>query len=144
MLIVGVSGACRREEITFLQVQHVKDMGSFVLIEIPNTKTNVRREFTISSGNIDGVNLLEIFRKYSSLRPPSTENSRFFLGYRSGKCTRQSVGINTIGSIPRKIAEYLKLPNPSTYTGHCFRLTRFSFILLVVIFFLLGEHLLRF
>lgn len=124
MLIVGISGACRREELTFLQLQNIKDMGSFILIEIPNTKTNVRREFTISIGNIEGVNLVEMFRKYSSLRPsPIIEHSRFFLDYRSGKCTRQCVGINTIGGVPRKIAEFLKLPNPSTYTGHCLRRT---------------------
>ena len=123
MLIVGVSGALRREELTFLQVQHIKDMGSYILIEIPNTKTNVRKEFTISSGDIENVDLLVIFRKYSSLRPSPTENSRFFLGYRSGKCTRQSVGINTIGGMPKKIAEFLKLPIPSNYTGHSFRRT---------------------
>lgn len=123
MLIAGVSGALRREELTFLQVQYIKDMGSFILIDIPNTKTNVRREFTISSGNIENVDLLVIFRKYFSLRPSPIENSRFFLGYRNGKCTRQPVGINTIGGMPKKIAEFLKLPNPATYTGHCFRRT---------------------
>jgi hypothetical protein len=31
------------------------------------------------------------------------------------------VGINNIGSIPSKIATFLNLPNPSQYTGHCFR-----------------------
>lgn len=123
MLIVGISGACRREELTFLRLQDINDMGSFIKIEIPNTKTNVRREFTISGGNFEGVNLVEIFRKYYCLRPSPIENPRFFLGYRSGKCTKQSTGINTIGGIPRKIAEFLKLQNPSSYTGHCFRRT---------------------
>lgn len=98
-------------------------MGEYVLIEIPNTKTNVRREFTISSGNIEGVNLVEMFRKYSSLRPSPIEHSRFFLGYRNGKCTRQCVGINSIGGFPKKIAEFLELPNAGNYTGHCFRRT---------------------
>lgn len=51
------------------------------------------------------------------------ENTRFFIGYHNGKCTRQSVGINTIAAIPKKIAEFLKLRNPLTYTGHCFRRT---------------------
>lgn len=78
MLIVGVSGALRREELTFLQVQHIKDMGSYILIEIPNAKTNVRKEFTISNGDIENVDLLVIFRKYCSLRPSPIENSRFF------------------------------------------------------------------
>lgn len=98
-------------------------MQSFFLIEIPNTKTNVRREFAITSGNFDGVNLLELFRKYYVLRPSPIETTRFFVGYRNGKCTKQVVGINTIAGIPKKIADFLELQNSSTYTGHSFRRT---------------------
>ena len=29
--------------------------------------------------------------------------------------------MNTFGSMPTKIAEFLELPNPKSYTGHCFR-----------------------
>jgi hypothetical protein len=31
------------------------------------------------------------------------------------------VGINTFGQLPSKTAAYLKLEDPKTYTGHCFR-----------------------
>lgn len=37
------------------------------------------------------------------------------------KCTVQPVGINTFGKIPTNIAEFLKLPDPKQFTGHCFR-----------------------
>jgi hypothetical protein len=70
-----------------------------------------------------GQDLLEIFRTYFSLRPSPIEITRFFLGFRNGKCTRQAVGINTIGGVPKKIADFLNLPNSSNYTGHCFRRT---------------------
>lgn len=33
------------------------------------------------------------------------------------------MGKNTIATIPKQVAEYLKLPNASIYTGHCFRQT---------------------
>jgi integrase len=62
MLIIGISGACRREELTFLDVKNITDKGSYIIIQIPDTKTNVRREFTISPGNFEGLDLLEIFR----------------------------------------------------------------------------------
>ncbi|RZC31763.1 hypothetical protein BDFB_003522, partial [Asbolus verrucosus] len=44
VLIVGISGACRGGELTFLDVKNVKDMESFFLIEILDTKTHIRRE----------------------------------------------------------------------------------------------------
>jgi integrase len=123
MLIIGISGACCREELTFLDVKNITDKGSYIIIQIPDTKTNVRREFTISPGNFEGLDLLEIFRTYFPLRPSPIEITRFFLGFRNGKCTRQAVGINTIGGVPKKIADFLNLPNSSNYTGHCFRRT---------------------
>jgi integrase len=61
MLIIGISGACRREELTFLDVKNITAKGSYIIIQIPDTKTNVRREFTISPGNFEGLDLLEIF-----------------------------------------------------------------------------------
>jgi hypothetical protein len=123
MLIIGISGACRREELTFLDVKNITDKGSYIIIQIPDTKTNVRREFTISPGNFEGLDLLGVFRTYFSLRPSPIEITRFFLGFRNGKCTRQAVGINAIGGVPKKIADFLNLPNSSNYTGHCFRRT---------------------
>lgn len=117
-MIVGVSGACRREELTKLSTRDISDEGNFIKIRVEHTKTNIIREFTITDGN---ANFLTIFRKYSSLRNSTTDHDRFFVSYRNGKCTKQPVGVNTIGGIPKIIAEYLKLKNPEMYTGHCFR-----------------------
>ena len=40
-----------------------------------------------------------------------------------GKCENRPIGINKIGELPKRIAEFLKLPDPQLYTGHCFRRT---------------------
>ena len=40
-----------------------------------------------------------------------------------GKCENRPIGINTIGSMPKKIAQFLGLPEPELYTGHSFRRT---------------------
>ena len=54
------------------------------------------------------------------LRP---ENSppRLFLGFRYGKCIKQPIGINSLATFPRRIAEFLGLENAKMYTSHAFR-----------------------
>lgn len=116
--ILGVAGACRREELAFLKVSQIEDLGTALLIKIPDNKTNRPRSFTVTG------EYLRYYRKYSLLRPPNFEgNDRFFLGYRNGKCCKQNVGIHKIGAIPFEIASHLKLANAKEYTGHCFRRT---------------------
>lgn len=120
-MIIGLGGACRREELTNLLLDDVKDEGQFFRFVISNKKTKNYREFFITSGDIEGLNLVEVIRNYIRLRPVGTDHNRFFVGYRNGKCTRQPVGINTFGSMAKKIASFLNLSNPEKYTGHCFR-----------------------
>lgn len=43
------------------------------------------------------------------------------MNYQKQKCTKQPVGVNKFGNIPKEIATYLHLENPKLYTGHCFR-----------------------
>jgi hypothetical protein len=75
VLIVGLSGACRREELTFMQLEDIVDASSFIKINIPNTKAKISRMSTLTEGNIDGINFLEMFRKYANLRPSHTYSS---------------------------------------------------------------------
>jgi integrase len=121
LLIVGISGACRRQELFQLSIKDIEDMGEFLKVQILETKTKVPREFTITPGNVSGLNLLEVFRRYFSLRSKNTRHQRFFVGYRLGKCIAHPVGINTIGGAPKQIATFLGLKNPEEYTGHAFR-----------------------
>lgn len=122
-MIIGVAGACRKAELTNMRVRDVVDEGTFFKITIPNTKTNVIREFVIVNGNISGYqeNLVDIIRKYVNLRPQIGKHDRFFVKYNNDKCGVQPVGINILGCLPKVIAQYLGLPNATGYTGHCFR-----------------------
>lgn len=122
-LIIGIAGACRKHELTFLSVENVTDQGQYIKVTIPNTKTKIFREFAITSGDTEGLNFIEIVKKYVLLRPPNLKHDRFFIKYSNGKCGPQPVGINTFGNLPKKIAHFLKLPNATLYTGHCFRRT---------------------
>ncbi|KAJ8980999.1 hypothetical protein NQ317_014866 [Molorchus minor] len=119
-LIFGISGACCGDELTNLRVDDIEDVVSSLIITIPNSKTKISRTFVVTrtKGN---TNILDLHRKYAALRPPHTSHGRFFVFYKSGKCTTQPVGKNTFGKIPSIIATYLGLSDPTLYTGHCLR-----------------------
>ncbi|KAJ8972714.1 hypothetical protein NQ317_014748 [Molorchus minor] len=102
--ILGIAGACRTDELVNLTVDDIED-------------TKIPRIFVVT----DVGNMLELFRKYLSLRPPHVKHKRLFLYYKAGKYSSQPVGKNTMGKIPSVVASYLKLPDVACYTGHCLR-----------------------
>ncbi|KAJ8977469.1 hypothetical protein NQ317_014557 [Molorchus minor] len=112
-LILGIAGACRTDELVNLTVDDIEDVGSSLIVKIPNTKTKIPRIFVVT----DVGNMLELFRKYLSLRPPHVKHKRLFLYYKAGKCSSQPVGKNTMGKIPSVVASYLKLPDVACYTA---------------------------
>lgn len=102
-----------------MRFDDIQDCGNVLNIVIPDSKTHKERRFSVVNEGF-GVNTIDLYRRYVALRPTNSP-LRFFLHYYKGKCTRQNVGINTFGKIPRKIATFLKLENPAKYTGHSFR-----------------------
>ncbi|KAJ8975608.1 hypothetical protein NQ317_009289 [Molorchus minor] len=100
-----------------LTVDDIEDVGSSLIVKIPNTKTKIPRIFVVT----DVGNMLELFRKYLSLRPPHVKHKRLFCTTKAEKCSSQPVGKNTMGKIPSVVASYLKLPDVACYTGHCLR-----------------------
>lgn len=98
-----------------MTINDIEDFGSKLLINIPDNKTKKPRSFVVNES------YLEIYRKYTALRPENFDNSRFFYKYYNGRSYRQVVGIHQFGKMPEIIATFLNLPNPKQYTGHCFR-----------------------
>lgn len=115
---MGISGACRREELTKMSFDDIEDKGLILIVKVPGTKTNVQSVFTVSK-----LEYVELYRKYAALRPDYASSRRFFLKYRNKRCFNQVVGINSIGKMPSLVAKYLRIANPESYTGHCFRST---------------------
>ncbi|CAH1381813.1 unnamed protein product, partial [Tenebrio molitor] len=83
-------------------------------------KTNIKRVFPVI-GEGEVVNPSELYRKYARLRPANVPHEYFFISYRKAKCTVQRVSVHSFGKMPSTVAEFLKLPRPEEYTGHCFR-----------------------
>ncbi|KAJ8913974.1 hypothetical protein NQ315_008966 [Exocentrus adspersus] len=113
VVLLGISGGCRREELYNLNDADIQDTGSQLIVSINQTKTYVKRVFTVTEENF-----LLTFRQYRRLRPKDISGNEFFIGYR-----KANVSIHSIGGAPRKIAEFLKLDHSERYTGHCFRRT---------------------
>lgn len=118
-----MAGACRRDELTKMSLRDIDDKGSMLIVKIPDSKTNKSRMFTVTNDDAHDINYLEIYRKYLKLRPLGLLSDRLFFKYAKGVCIKQPVGVNTIAKVPTEVANFLNLPNPETYTGHCFRRT---------------------
>lgn len=120
ILIFGIFGSCRREELVMLRVDNIEDTGRLIIVTLENIENKSYRKFAIMEDDTPFKGC-KLYRRYAALRPSCLENQRFFVDYRNGKCTKQFVGIHRIGGVPKKIAEYLKLENPEAYTGHSFK-----------------------
>lgn len=114
VLIMGLAGACDRQQLRSLNIKDIQDFQSAMLVTVRKDGTIVKK-FTITD------NYYHICKKYISLRPQNAKSTSFFLNYQAGKCTSQNMGINKFGIMMRQIAEFLNLPDPGAYTGRLFR-----------------------
>ncbi|KAI4461111.1 phage integrase-related [Holotrichia oblita] len=117
ILIIGIAGACRTDELCNMKVAHVDLRKDIIVINIPHTKNKSCRKFVI----VEPM-WIDVVTRYVLIRP-SPDIPRLFIGFRSGKPTRQNMGHNTISTSAIKIVTYLKLPDANNYTGHSFRRT---------------------
>lgn len=116
-MIFGIPDALRKHKLCDSTVDNIEDKNDMLILQIPETKTYKPKSFIITD------NFYNIYKKYAILRPVGIETKRFFISYHNGKCSKQVIGINTIGSMPKTAATYLNLNKLETYTGHTFRRT---------------------
>ncbi|KAL1516604.1 hypothetical protein ABEB36_000498 [Hypothenemus hampei] len=116
-MIFGVAGGCRKGELPNVTINDIQELDGVLVVEMPETKTNIPRSFTIDEPFVTYVKM------YLALRPPNVPTDRFFLNYQKGRCTVQVVGINKFGGMPKEVATFLGLKEPHLYTGHAFRRT---------------------
>lgn len=72
---MGITGACRREELTNVAISDIEDHKTMLLVKIPKTKTGIQRSFTITG------EFYNICKKYTELRPKDTDTNRFFFKF---------------------------------------------------------------
>lgn len=105
-MILGLHGACRRQELHDLTMDKIEDKGNYFKIYLDKTKTGVKRTFAVAD------DFYPIIKQYIAARPSDCNLNNFFLNFHSGACTKQNIGINKIGAMPKEIATFLKLPEP--------------------------------
>lgn len=113
MCIFGICGACRSHELPAVLLDDIQKKEDVYLVSIPDTKTHVKRSFTI------GEPFFSIVKKYADLRPATVQHKKFFLNYQRGKCTVQTIGQNKFYKMAKRVAEYLGLADADRYTGKC-------------------------
>lgn len=129
ILIFGISGAMKCDELVNLCINDVEDTGSKFIISIQGSKNDYDTgTITASRQFVIGKVYYNNIKKYMQLRSEVANTDRFFFRYYDGKCTKQQIGINKIYNTPRMIATFLNLPNKKKYTGHCFRRTGASLL----------------
>ncbi|KAK4873827.1 hypothetical protein RN001_013187 [Aquatica leii] len=94
VLILGIAGACRSDELVNLTIDKVEGAKSVLIIKILSTKTKRPRSFTVV-GDI----YLSLYQKYVALRPPELVERRLFLRYVNRKCHQMVVGIYKISAL---------------------------------------------
>ena len=100
---------------TYLHSEVVYDTGTTFFVDLDYTKTYKRRNFMINEA------FYPIVKKYVDLRSANAPENRFFIQYKKGKCTIQSVGINTMYDQSKIVAEFLR--GSGRFNGHTMRRT---------------------
>lgn len=107
--IFGIFGELNATDLTKVTVGNIEKHGELLLVRISDEKP---RSFVITG------KYYAVVEKYAALRSPNTADDRFFVNYRSEKCTVQLIGKNKFSKMAQRIATYLKLPEPNCYTGY--------------------------
>lgn len=115
VMVLGVLGACRREEIYKLKFTDCIQLENQVVVKIQDAKSKAMRTFVIEG------KFLKVYEKYTGLRVVNAKHPNFLLKYQAGTCRNQVIGKDKIGKMPKETAEFLKLSDPEKYTGHAYR-----------------------
>jgi integrase len=123
-LLTGFYGGMRCCEIVALTWEDVVFAQEGILLTIRYSKTD--------RAGIGATKLLPALEEkalsslfYFSLYKEQVADrmGRLFRNFANDKFTKSPIGKNAITTFPRKITEFLDLPNPESYTGHSFRVS---------------------
>lgn len=67
-------------------IQHTVEQDNMLIITISDSKNGIRLVPTIKKELCKGVNSLELYRKYSAVRPGQCNHNSFCINYKLEKC----------------------------------------------------------
>jgi integrase len=127
-LLFSINGALRGCELNRLKFGDVTIYSDHLMVRVNNTKRNPegRSFFLLEDKENPWKCPLKLYLEYlSALGDTPDPNGKMWRQYRDASkgFTQQVHGKNFFGDLPCKIAKFLKLDNPKSYTGHAFRRT---------------------
>jgi len=134
-LILGLYGGLRSEEHTILAFGHVQIQSNEkqVKVTVPARKTdqagNGTTFFALANSELYKCPVT-IFRQYATLLDHPGSDFPLFPQFRHGSVTKQKHGKTFFYELPRRVANFLALPNPKQYTGHSIRRTATTWLAL--------------
>lgn len=109
--IFGLNGVHHSGKLVNVTIDNFKQYKDLILVTIPNPDSSTKLSFTLTGTHFN------IVQRYAALRPAGAKDNRFFVHFRDGKCNLHNIGKNYFTRMARKIAKYLKLPEPDRYSG---------------------------
>ena len=124
MACVGFFGALRTSELAQLTFDHVKqdDEGVWISFDFA-TKTEAAGSdvrFLLPISKEPAICPIRLLAVYKQELGPALCTGRFFKSHR-GHFIDSPVGKNSLAQVPRRVAEFLRLPNSEKYTSHTWR-----------------------
>ena len=127
IVLCGFYGGLRSTEIVTLTWEEVAFTEDGMLVTIGQSKTDRAGIGAVKLlPKLDDEELCPVhyFRVYEGQVKQTC--GRLFCQYRQGTFTRMAVGKTAIANVPKTVASFLKLENPTTYTGHSLRVSSAS------------------
>lgn len=124
VVLAGYYGGLRGCELVALNWEDLSFAQEGILLKICKSKTDRAGVGAVKLlPKLDDVSICPVhyFTHYKSavINP----EGRLFCQFRHGKATRMPMGKTKISNIPKVVANFLALPNPSSYTGHSLRVS---------------------
>jgi hypothetical protein len=117
-------GGLRGCELVALNWEDLSFAQEGILMKICHSKTDRAGVGTVKLlSKLDDISVCPVH--YSTLYKNAVSNAegRLFCQFRQGKVTRMPMGKTKINNIPKDMANFHALPNPSSYTGHSLRVS---------------------
>jgi integrase len=123
VVLAGFYGGLRGCELVALTWKDLTFVQEGILLRIAQSKTDragVGVVKLLPKLEEDAICPLYYFTLYKEL---CSAEGRLFCQFRNGKFTKMPLGKSTIAKIPRIVATFLGIENPSAYTGHSLRVS---------------------
>lgn len=132
--IFGVYGGLRLEDeltqITWNDVE-LDPQQNELHVRIAHSKTDQAGRgffFTLIQENDPSIDPITIYKHYLTLVPEKLRTGRFFRYFNKGTIQNRPIGKSWFGELPKKIAQFLQLPNANEFSGHTLRRTGATFL----------------